>query len=40
MRHSIVHGELKEDIVMDDENSSQTSSNYNEDLSKKIELKK
>ena len=35
MRHSIVHGELKEDIVMDDENSSQTSSNFNEDLSKK-----
>ena len=35
LRHSIVHGEAREDIQMDDENASQTSSNYNEDLSKK-----
>ena len=33
--HSTVHGKLKQDLIMDDENFSQTSSTYNEDLSKK-----
>ena len=33
--HSIIHGNLKKNIYLDDDNSSQSSSTYNEDLSKK-----
>ena len=38
--YSSIHGNIKQDMMLDDENSSQSSSTYNEGLSKKIELKK